>query len=82
MGKWENRHDKPFNCKWKNYRVFASGLRIGNKDTVEIVFTGQLAKIKSKGLPSFFPYISVTQFFIIIIISYKHFLIRLCQESV
>ena len=30
-------------------KVFALGLWIGNKDTVEIVFTKQLTKIKSKG---------------------------------
>ena len=23
MGKWKNRHDKPFNCKWTNDKVFA-----------------------------------------------------------
>ena len=26
MGKWKNRHDKPFNCKWTNDKVFALGL--------------------------------------------------------
>ena len=48
MGKWKNRHDKPFDCRWTNDKVFALGLWIGNKDTAEIVFTEQLAKIKSK----------------------------------
>ena len=37
MGKWNNRHDKPFDCKWTNDKVFALGLWIGNKDTAEIV---------------------------------------------
>ena len=49
MGKWKNRHDKPFDCKWTNDKVFTLRLWIGNKDTLEIIFTGQLAKIKSKG---------------------------------
>ena len=49
MGKWKNRHDKPFDCKWTNDNVFALGLWIGNKDTAEIVYTEQLATIKSKG---------------------------------
>ena len=49
MGKWKNRHDKPFDCKWTNDKVFALVLWIGNKDTAEIVYTEQLAKIKSKG---------------------------------
>ena len=49
MGKWKNRHDKPFDCKWTNDKVFTLGLWIGNKDTSEIIFTEQLAKIKSKG---------------------------------
>ena len=48
MGKWKNRHDKPFDCKWTDDKVFALGLWIGNKDTVEIVYTKQLATIKSK----------------------------------
>ena len=49
MGKWKNRHDKPFDCKWTNDKVFALGFWIGNKDTAEIVYTEQLATIKSKG---------------------------------
>ena len=49
MGKWKNRHDKPFDCKWTNDKVFTLGLWIGNKDTAEIVYTEQLATIKSKG---------------------------------
>ena len=49
MGKWKNRHDKPFDCKWTNDNVFALGLWIGNKDTAEIVYTEQLATVKSKG---------------------------------
>ena len=49
MGKWKNRHDKPFNCKSASDKVFALHLWIENKDTAEIVFTEQLAKIKSKG---------------------------------
>ena len=49
MGKWKNRHDKPFDCKWTNDKVLTLGLWIGNKDTAEILFTEQLAKIKSKG---------------------------------
>ena len=49
MGKWKNRHHKPFDCKWTNDKVLTLGLWIGNKDTSEIIFTGQLAKIKSKG---------------------------------
>ena len=49
MGKWKNTHDKPFDCKWTNDKVFALGLWIGNKDTAEIVYTEQLATIKSKG---------------------------------
>ena len=32
-----------------NDKVFTLGLWIGNKDTSEIIFTEQLAKIKSKG---------------------------------
>ena len=48
MGKWNNRHDKPFDCKRTNDKVFVSGWWIGNKGTAEIVFTEQLAKIKSK----------------------------------
>ena len=50
MGKWKNRHDKPFDCKWTNDKVFTLGLWIGNKDTSEIIFTEQLAKIKVKVL--------------------------------
>ena len=49
MGKWKNKHDKPFDCKWTNDKIFALGLWIGNKDTAEIVFTELLAKIKSMG---------------------------------
>ena len=49
IGKWKNRHDKPFDCKWTNDKVFPFGLWIGNKDTSEIIFTEQLAKIKNKG---------------------------------
>ena len=49
MGKWKSRHDKHFDCKWTNDKVFALGLWIGNKDTADIVFTELLAKIKSKG---------------------------------
>ena len=49
MGNWKNRHDKPFDWKWTNNKVFALGLWIGNKDTTEIVFTKLLAKIKSNG---------------------------------
>ena len=49
IGKWKNRHGKPFDCKWTNDKVFTLGLRIGNKDTSEIIFTEQLAKIESKG---------------------------------
>ena len=49
MDKWKNRHHKPFDCRWTNDKVFALGLWIGNKDTAKIVFTEQLAKIKSKG---------------------------------
>ena len=49
MGKWKNRHDKSFDCKWTNDKVFTLGLWVGNKDTSEIIFTEQLAKIKSKG---------------------------------
>ena len=49
MGKWKNRHDKPFDCKWTNDKVFTLELWIGNKDTSEIIFTELLAKIKSKG---------------------------------
>ena len=49
MGKWKNRHDKPFDCKWTSDKVFALGLWIGNKDTAEIVYMEQLASIKSKG---------------------------------
>ena len=45
----KKRYDKPFDCRWTNDKVFALGLWIGNKDTAEIVFTEQLAKIKSKG---------------------------------
>ena len=45
----ENRHDKPFDCKWTNDKVFTLGLWIGNKDTSKIIFTEQLGKIKSKG---------------------------------
>ena len=47
IGKWKNRHNKPFDCKWTNDKVFTSGLWIGNKDTSKIIFTEQLAKIKS-----------------------------------
>ena len=49
MAKWKNRHDKPFDCKWTNDKVFTLGLWIGNKETSEIIFIEQLAKIKSKG---------------------------------
>ena len=38
MGKWKNRHDKPFDCKWTNDKVFTLELGIGNKDTAEIIF--------------------------------------------
>ena len=48
MGKWKSRHDKPFDCRWTDDKVFAPGLWMGNKDTAEIVFMEQLAKIKSK----------------------------------
>ena len=50
MGKWKNRHDKPFDCKSTNDKVFTLGFWIGNKETSEIIFTEQLAKIKSKVL--------------------------------
>ena len=43
MGKWKNRHDKPFDCKWTNDKVFALGLWIGNKDTAEIVYVYRTA---------------------------------------
>ena len=49
MAKWKNRHDKPFDSKWTNDKVFTSGLWIGNKETSEIIFIEQLAKIKTKG---------------------------------
>ena len=49
IGKWKNRHDKSFDCEWTNDKVFTLGLGIGNKDTSEIIFTEQLAKIKSIG---------------------------------
>ena len=49
IGRWKNRHDKPFDCKWTNDTFFAFGLWIENKDTSEIIFTEQLAKIKNKG---------------------------------
>ena len=29
IDKWKNRHDKPFECKWTNDKVFALGLWIG-----------------------------------------------------
>ena len=48
MGKWKNRHDRPFDCKWIHDKVFALGLWVGNKDTAEIVLMELLAKIKSK----------------------------------
>ena len=38
MGKWKDRHYKPFDCKWTNDKVFTLGLWIGNKNTAEIVF--------------------------------------------
>ena len=49
MGKRKTRHDKPFDWKSTNDKVFALDLWIGNKDTAEIMFTELLAKIKSKG---------------------------------
>ena len=48
MGKWKNRHDKPFDYRWTNDKVFTLGFWIGNKDRAELVFTEKLAKIKSK----------------------------------
>ena len=38
IGKWKSRHDKHFDCKWTNDKVFTSGLWTENKDTAEIVF--------------------------------------------
>ena len=49
IGKWKNRHDKPFDCKWTNDDIFTLGLWVGNKDTSEIIFTEQLTEVKSKG---------------------------------
>ena len=39
VGKWKNRHDKPFDCKWTDDKAFALGLWVGNKNTSEIVLT-------------------------------------------
>ena len=36
MGNWKNRHDKPFDCKWTNDKIFTLSLWIGNKDTTEM----------------------------------------------
>ena len=50
MGKWKNRHDKPFDLKWSDDKVFALGLWFGNKDTSEINFQEQLIKLKKQFL--------------------------------
>ena len=31
IGKWRNRHDKPFDCKRTNGNVMALGLWVGNR---------------------------------------------------
>ena len=36
IGKWRNRHDKPFDCKWTYDKVMALGLWVGNTDTTEL----------------------------------------------
>ena len=46
-GKWRNRHDKPFNCKWTNGKVMALGLWVGNTDTSELIFREQMSKVKN-----------------------------------
>ena len=38
VGKWRNRHDKPFDCKWTNGKVIPLGLWVGNTDTSELIF--------------------------------------------
>ena len=48
IGKWRNRHDKPFDCKWTNNKVMALGLWVGNADTSELIFREQMSKVRNK----------------------------------
>ena len=48
IGKWRNRHDKLFDCKWTNNKVMALGLRVGNTDTSELTFREQMSKVRNK----------------------------------
>ena len=48
MGKWRNRHDKSFDCKWTNGKVMALGLWVGNTHTSELIFREQMSKVKNK----------------------------------
>ena len=48
IGKWRNRHDKPFDCKWTNDKVMALGLWVGNTNTSELIFREQMSKVRNK----------------------------------
>ena len=47
-GKLEKRTDRPFNLDWKNSKVKALGIWIGNEDTSNENFIEQQSKIKNK----------------------------------
>ena len=49
MGKWKNRHDKPFDCKWTNDKVFALGLWIGKRYSRDSVH-GTAGKSQVQGI--------------------------------
>ena len=46
--KLKKRTDRPFNLDWKNSKVKALGIWIGNEDTPNENFIEQQAKIKNK----------------------------------
>ena len=48
IGKWRNRHDKPFDGKWTNDKVMALGLWVGNTDTSELISREQMSKVRNK----------------------------------
>ena len=48
LGSWKKGTDRPFNLDWKNSKVKALGIWIGNEDTSNENFIEQQSKIKSK----------------------------------
>ena len=45
IGKWSNRHDKPFDCKWTNDKVIALGLWVGNTDNLNLYSENNCQKL-------------------------------------